>query len=230
MIACLLMSAGIFHSYFSEGGSTNPERNLKLRFAIEEALRRDVPKSTVQTFLKKLADSKDKTTFQRHLFDGRLYKKLHFIIAIFTDSLPHAKIQIATVYRKHLVETTNSKRLFDERGVFNVIARDGITADNIEEECLNDADQCGADDFEVFNAAERKVSFFCDPKEFLKVQNKLTLAGYLIEHSECAFYPKTTAAQLSESELVDYGKFKTKLLNIDGFDEVYDNLAENDDS
>lgn len=193
-------------------------------------MRRDVPKSTISTFLKKMSESKDKSAIQRHLFEGRLYKKLNVVITIFTDKLAHTKIQIATAYRKHLVDAINTKRLFDERGVFHVTARDGITADNIEEGCLNDADECGASDFEVFNAAERKVTFFCDPSDFLKVRHKLALAGYKIEHSECAFYSKVPLAQLSEAELTDYEKFKTRLLSIDGFDEVYDNLAENDDS
>lgn len=215
---------------FSEGGSTNPGINTMLRSAIDEALRRDVPKSTVQNFLKKLTETKDKNTVQKHLFEGRLYKKLYVVIVVFTDNLAHTKIQIATSFRKHLVEATNTKRLFDEQGVFHVIARDGITAENIEEECLNDADECGANDFDVFNATERKVTFFCDPREFLKVRHKLALAGHKIEHSECAFFPKVPSAQLSDAELTDYEKFKGRLLSVDGFDEVYDNLAENEDS
>lgn len=182
---------------------------------------------TVQNFLKKLTDSKDKTVIQRHLFEGRLYKKLYVVIAIFTDNLAHTRIQIATSYRKHLVEISNTKRLFTERGQFNVTAvRDGITADNIEEECLNDAVKCGAEDIEVFNAAERHVTFFCDPKNFLQVRYKLTLAGHRIEQSECAFFPNIQLVQLTESELVDYHKFKERLLNVDGFDEIYDNLDE----
>lgn len=210
--------------HFSEGGSFNPELNPLLRSAIEEATRRGVPKSTIQNFLKKMTETKDKTNIQRHLFEGRLYKKLYVIISIYTDNLAHTKIQIATHYRKHLVDATNVKRLFNERGIFNVIARDGIAIDNIEDECLNDAVECGAEDVEVFNAAERQVSFFCSPTEFLRVRHKLALAGHKIEHSECAFFPNTQLVRLSESELADYEKFKEKLNSIDGFDEIYDNL------
>lgn len=214
--------------FSSDGGSTNPDLNPVLRSAIDEAVRRDVPKSTIQTFLKKLAETKDKTVIQRHLFEGRLYKKLYVVISIFTDNLAHSRIQIATAFRKHLVETTQSKRLFIERGVFNITARDSISAENIEDECLNDAIDCGADDIDVFNAAERQVTFFCDPKEFLKVRHKLSTAGHKIEQSECAFYPNNQLVQLSDTEITDYNKFKERLLAIDGFDEVYDNL--DDDS
>lgn len=216
--------------FFLEGGSPNPEINPTLRNAIEEAQRRDVPRSTIQNLLKKLSETKDKTAFQRHLFEGKLYKKLYFVIAIYTDSLAHTKIQIASAYKKHLVDATNTKRLFDERGVLHVIARDEIKSENIEDECLSDAIECGAEDIDVFNANERQVTFFCEPREFLKVRQKLSAAGHKIEHSEIEFFPNTQLIQLTENELKDYKKFKVKLTNIDGFDEIYDNLDDNDDN
>lgn len=202
-----------------------------MRNAIDEARRRDVPLATIQGFLKKLTDTKDKSQLQRHLFEGRVYKKLNFIASIYTDKLQHVKVQIATIYRKHLIENANVKRLFEERGVLHVIARDGIDANNIEDACTADAIECGAEDIEVFDANERKVTFFCEPKEFLRVRNKLTVAGYKIEHSECLFFPSTNCnlAQLNEAELKDYNKIKDKLTQIEGFDEIYDNLDNGED-
>lgn len=220
----------MYESSFTDGGSPNPELNSTLRNAIEEAQRRDVPKTTIQNLLKKLTETKDKTNFQRHLFEGKLYKKLYVVISIYTESLAHTKIQIATIFRKHLVESSNSKRLFDERGILNVIARDGISPENIEDECLSDAIEFGAEDIEVFNAQQRQVTFLCDPREFNKVRQKLTAAGHKIENSEIEFFPNTQLIQLSEGELKDYKKFKTKLENIEGFDGVYDNLDDDENS
>lgn len=187
--------------------------------------------ATIQGFLKKLTETKDKSQLQRHLFEGRVYKKLNFIASIYTDKLAHVKVQMATIYRKHLIESANVKRLFDERGVLHVIARDGIDVNNFEDECTADAIECGAEDIEVFDANERKVTFFCDPREFLRVRNKLVVAGYTIEHSECSFVPRTNCslAQLNESELKDYNKIKDKLTQIEGFDEIYDNFEDDDD-
>lgn len=213
-----------------DGGSSNPDINSTLRNAVDEARRRDVPLATIQGFLKKLTDTKDKSQLQRHLFEGRVYKKLNFIAAIYTDKLAHVKVQMATIYRKHLIENTNVKRLFVERGIVHVIARDGIDKKNFEDECTADAIECGAEDIEVFDVNERKVIFFCDPKEFLRVRNKLTTAGHKIEHSECSFFPNTNCnlAQLTEAELKDYNKMKDKLTQIEGFDEIYDNLEDDD--
>lgn len=201
-----------------------------LKGAVEEAKRRDIPKVTIQNFLKKLSDDKDKTVYQRHLFEGKLYKKLFFIVTIYTDNVSRSKIHIATPFKKHLVEAANNtKRLFTERGIINAIARDGIGMDNFDDECLNDALECGAEDIEVGDVTKKQVTFLCNANEFLKVRQKLTAAGHQIEHSECAFFPNTNLAQLNDSELADYKKFKDRLLLIDGFDNIYDNL-ENDDA
>lgn len=212
-----------------EGGSPNPDLNPRLQFAVEEAKRRDVPRATIQGFLKKLSETKDKSSFQRHLFEGRLYKKLYFIATVFTDNLAHARIQMATPYKKHLAENTNAKRVFIERGVFNVITRDSINLENFEDECLNDAIECGADDIEVFDKTQRQVTFFCDAREFVKVRHKLSTAGHQIERSELVFFPNTNLVRLSDTEMADYKKFKSRLIDIIGFDDIYDNLEDDDD-
>lgn len=213
-----------------EGGSSNPEINSALRGAIEEAQRRDVPRATIRNFLKKLSEAKEKTVVQRHTFEGKLYKKLLVIITFFPESLGHTKNQIGSIYRKHLVEQANAKRVFNECGTINVTVRDGINVDNIEDECLNDAIMCGAEDIEVHNAAERQVSFLCHPQSFSSVRHKLETMGHKIERSECIFYPNSELVQLNESELVDYQKFKNKLMKLEGFDEIYDNLDDDDEN
>lgn len=216
---------------YTEGGSSNPDLNSTLQNAIDEARRRDVPQATIQGYLKKLAETKDKSQLQRHVFEGRVYKKLNFIAVIYTDKLAHVRVQLATIYRKHLIETVNVKRFFNERGVFNVIARDGIDITNFDDQCLTDAIECGAEDVEVFNVDERKVTFFCNSHEYLKVRHKLSTIGHKIDHSECMFLPNTNCnlVQLNEAELKDYKRIKEKLTEIDGFDEIYDNLENDDD-
>lgn len=196
--------------------------------AIEEALKRNVPKGTIQTALKKLSESKGKEESKRLLFEYRLYKKLMVIVAIFTDRSAHVRIRMATPMKKHLAEVTNIKRLFIERGVFNVIARPDIKIDNLEDECLSDAIEFGADDIDVHDIDKKQVTFFCDPNHFFKVKHQLTAAGYQIEYSECDFFPNIPLVELTESEQADYNKFKERLMSIEGFDEIYDNLKDDE--
>lgn len=200
-----------------------------LKSVIEEAKKRDVPKSSIENVLSKLSKTKDTTNaFRRYLFEIRLYKKLYIILSIFTDNLALTRNQLSQPFRKHFAEMTNTKRLFTERGVFHVIGRPDIKADNFEDECLNDAVECGAEDIEIFNIAERQVTFFCDPQEFPKVKQKLSAIGHEIQHAECEFIPNCQTIQLNESESADYVKFKDRLTAVDGLDEIYDNLEDSE--
>lgn len=234
--------------FIEGGGSVDPKLNSALKRAIDEALKRDVPKTAIQKVLKQL--SENKAPAHRHLFEARLYRKVHAIIAVNTNNVPLTKNQIAYPFKKvgsfflkyffirisyclirlvlctsqHNVEQVNTKRSFVERGVFNVIARAEINIDKIEDECLSDAIECGAEDIEVDDASKQQVTFFCNPLEFLKVKQKLTAIGHKVEHAECIFYPKISLVQLTESELADYDKFKDKLVLVDGLDEIYDNV------
>lgn len=142
--------------------------------------------------------------------------------------MAHVRIQMATPMKKHLAEVLNAKRSFIERGVLNAIAT--TDAEHFEDNCLTDAVECGADDIEVFDAAKRQVIFFCDPIELPKVKQKLTSVGYRIEYSECEFFPNIPLVSLTETEMADYKHFKERLLSIEGFDEVYDNLLDEDNA
>lgn len=210
------------------GGSIDPAINNSLRIAIEEALKRNIPKGSIQAALKRLSESKGKEESKRLLFEYRLYKKLLVIVTIFTDRVAHVRIQMATPMKKHLAEVANIKRSFIERGVFNVIARPDIKIDNLEYECLSDAIEFGAEDIEVHDIDEKQVTFFSDPNHFFKVKQKLIAAGYQIEYSECDFFPTIPLVELTESEQADYNKFKGRLMSIEGFDEIYDNLKDDE--
>lgn len=198
-----------------------------LRNAIEEARKRYVPQSTIHNALKRFGKKDAVNSIRRHLFEIRLYRKLFVILSIYTDNLALAKNQLSQPLRKHFAEiTSDNKRIFTERGVICVVARPEIDANSFEDECLNDAIECGAEDIEVFSVADRQVTFYCDPQEFIKTRQKLSSIGHQIEHSECMFLPNGQPIKLSESEAADYAKFKDRLNAVDGLDEIYDNAED----
>lgn len=214
---------------FSDGGgSVNPALNTTLRNAIDEALRRDVPQNTIQATLKKYAQTPDTTKLHRHLYEGRLYHKVFAIIAIYTENLQLTRNQIAAALKKHKFVSDGTKNLFTERGVIDAIARPEIRSDNIEDDCLEDAIECGAEDIEVHDANEKQITFYCEPQEILRVKHKLSSLGHHIVNAECIFIPKSALVTLTESEAENYEIFKEKLRAVDGFDEIYDNIDDED--
>lgn len=85
-------------SFTEGGGSADLTVNSTLKKAVEEALKRDVPKATIQKVLKQL--SENKVASHRHLFEVRLYRKVYVIIAIYTNNVPLTKNQIAFAFKK----------------------------------------------------------------------------------------------------------------------------------
>lgn len=218
------------HSFFAEGGSTNPALNPQLKSAIDAANDRDVPQSTIKAVLKKLSEAPDTSAVNRHLFEGRLYGKLFLIISVYTDNLALSRNQLAVPIKKHHFMLNNTKHMFTERGVIAALARPEVRADHFEDDCLNDAIECGAEDIEVHDVAQRQVAFLCEPIEFVKVKQKLTSCGYKIVEADCVFNFDGPTVKLSEEEVKNYDFFKERLQQgLDGFDTIYDNLAEDDD-
>lgn len=215
---------------FSEGGSANPAQNPLLKSTIDEAMKRDVPASTIKTALKKLSEATDTSKVHRHLWEGRLYGKLFIVLAVYTDNLGLARNQLAVPFKKHNFLHNNTKHMFTERGVIAALARPEVRTDHFEDDCLNDAIECGAEDIEVGDVAERQVTFYCEPNEFVRVKQKLSSSGYKIVDAECVFFWEAPTAALSEDETKNYDQFKERLVQgVDGFDTIYDNLDDDGD-
>lgn len=228
-ITPILLLKLIQFNYISEGGgSANPAINSALRSAVEEALRRDVSNSTIQTTLKKCSQMTDDQLIKRQLFELRLYNKVFVVFVIYTTNLAQAKIQLGTIFRKHKADVTNTKHMFTERGVIDAIARPEVRASHFEDDCTTDAIECGADDVEIHDAAKRQLTFICDPVEINRVKQKITALGYQIEYCERSYIPNTIVT-INEAEKLDYAKFQDKLEAIDGFDDIFDNIEDDED-
>lgn len=196
---------------------------------MNEALRQNVPKATILAGLKKLSQESDKSKIQRHIYDVKLYNKLFLIIAVYTDNLALTKNQLAYPFKKHKVDIKGTRHAFTERGVINAIARPEVRADHFEDDCLNDAIECGAEEIEVHDAEQKQVTFLCDPNDFIKVKTKLTALNYQIEHSECVFIPKPNImVRLNSNEIHDYKLFLGRLQEVEGLDEIYDNIEDDE--
>lgn len=205
----------------------NPAVNSALRSAIDLALRNDVPKATITTALKKYTEATD-ANLRRHLFECRLYCKVYTVITFYTANLIQTRMQINTAMRKHNADQTKVKHIFTERGVINAIVRPTINETTIEDDCTTDAIECGANDVDVFDVAQRYVTFFCEPETLLGVKTGLERMGYQIENSDIVYEPSQTVL-ISAAERADYEKFKEKLNAIDGFDDIFDNVADETD-
>ncbi|XP_058467250.1 probable transcriptional regulatory protein TTE1135 [Malaya genurostris] len=204
-----------------QAGGPNPAVNSTLRATIDEALKKNMPNSTIQSILKKSAQNTAK--LKRYTLEMKAFNQINIICVLYTENFTHMKMELATILRKNFSNYTDVIHLFDEQGYVEVIAPQEVPKEDLLSCCTEHAIEAGAEDVEVMNEDSKLVRFICDPIDIDKVKTQLGKLNYTIEHSEHAYFPKTTI-KLNPDATEAYEKLKEKLRAIDGVEDIYDNV------
>ncbi|XP_055586898.1 probable transcriptional regulatory protein BLi02909/BL01150 [Uranotaenia lowii] len=203
-----------------QAGGPNPAVNSALRATIDEALKKNMPNSTIQGILKK---SSSAGQLKKFTIEMKAFEQVNMICVLYTDRFTQMKMDIATILRKHFSNFADVKHLFDEQGYVEAIAPLENAKNDLLSSCTEDAIEAGAEDVEVMNEESRLVRFLCDPNEIDKVKTQLEKLNYSIEHSEHAFFPKSYV-KLNPDAQSAYQILKDKLKTIEGIEDIYDNV------
>ncbi|EAT46227.1 AAEL002544-PA [Aedes aegypti] len=204
-----------------QAGGANPAVNNTLRAAIDEALKKNMPNSTIQGILKKASQSS--TQLKKFCVEIKAFDQINVICVLYTDRFTQLKMEMATILRKNFAMFNDVKHLFDEQGYIEAILKTEVPSDELLSVCTEHAIEAGAEDVEVMSDDSKLLRFICDPTEIEKVKTQLEKLGYSIEHSEHAFFPKSTI-KLNPDATEAYEKLKEKLKTIDGVEDIYDNV------
>ena len=204
----------------SEGKSTNPALNSQLKSVIEIALKNSMPNSKVTDVIKKY--NKSDAELKRVPLEIKVLNKIYVVAVIFTDNLTYAKNQISTILRKSNAAFAESRKLFDEKGLIEVLAPADVTGDLLEH-ATDVAIECGAEDVEMIDDQERRLLFVCHPQSIYAVCKKITEHGFSVQGTDFTFYPKSMVAT-TEADRAGYKIFYDKLKAFDGIEEIFDNM------
>lgn len=206
-----------------QAGGPNPAVNATLRAAIDEALKKNMPNSTIQGILKKFASQQSAVQLKKYTVEMKAFDQINLICVLYTDRFTQLKMEMATTLRKNFSKFSEVKHMFDEHGYVEAIVSGSKTGDDLLSVCTEDAIEAGAEDVEVMNEESKLVRFLCDPNEIDRVRTQLEKLGYTVEHSEHAFFAKSTI-KLNPDASEAYEKLKEKLQAIDGVEDLYDNV------
>ncbi|KAI8122764.1 putative transcriptional regulatory protein [Lucilia cuprina] len=81
-----------------EGGSADPSLNSQLKSVIDDALRKNMPMTTIQNNIQKCKQNKNE--LKRYKIDLRYKQKVFAVCIIYTDNYPGVKMDMATILRK----------------------------------------------------------------------------------------------------------------------------------
>lgn len=171
----------------AKNGGGNPETNLTLRYAIDEAKAANMPKDTIENAIKKGAGQVETESYESIVYEGYGPGGIAIMLDILTDNRNRTASEVRKTFEKYggnLGASGCVAYLFQSRGQFYVnkkaIDEDRLYAVTIE---------AGADDIIDDGDSWQILS---DPADFLAVLQALDEVEAKTESAQITMVPNTT--------------------------------------
>lgn len=174
-------------------GGPNPDANVALRYAIDEARYANMPKETIQRAIDKGAGSATGADFEAITYEGYGPGGVAVIVDALTDNRTRTATDMRLIFGTHggnLGASGCVAFLFSTKGQILVPAS-GIDEDRLIELAL----EAGADDVIPPEPDQDEPGFFevlTPPASLMQIKETLNRAGIAIEQAEITKIPETT--------------------------------------
>lgn len=169
-----------------EGGS-NPDKNLKLRYAIDRAKAGNMPNISIERAVKKGAGELGDQVFHEILYEGYAPGGVAIMAEVVTNNRNRTAPEMRNAFSKHggnLGSPGSVSFMFDHKGVI------GIAIDAAEEdEVFELAIESGAEDM---TPSEDQYNVVTAPQDFDTVKAAFTAKGWKLTTAELAWIPQTS--------------------------------------
>lgn len=192
-------------------GGGDPDANIRLRKAIDDAKAVSMPKENIERAIKRGTGELEGGDVEEIVYEGYGPGGVAIMCDIMTDNRNRTAPEIRSIFSKYggnLGSTGCVSYLFDRKGMF-------ILADSKCEELATEvAMESGADNVEIND--QGKLEITCSPEAFATLAEGLAQAGLKTEYSEV-----TRIAQTEVDLDVDAARAALKLLEmLDDNDDV----------
>lgn len=153
-------------------GGGDPDANIRLRTAINEAKAVSLPKDNIERAIKRGCGELDSETFEEIVYEGYGAGGVAVMCEILTDNRNRTAPEVRKIFEKHegkMGATGCVGWMFDRKGLFVVSSE---VAD--EERLMDVAIAAGAEDI---RAGSQDFEIVCDPDAFSDVSQALQDAG-----------------------------------------------------
>jgi YebC/PmpR family DNA-binding regulatory protein len=189
-------------------GGGDPDANLRLRYAINDAKAVSMPKDNIERAIKKGTGELEGGDIEETLYEGYGPGGVAVMCEIATDNRNRTAPEIRKIFDSHggkLGATNCVAWMFERKGVFTITA-----AKTSEEQLMEVTLEAGADDI------RREGDTFqvtCPPESFTTVQEALQAAGIEPDSKELARIPANTV------EVTDVETAKSVLKLVEALDD-----------
>ena len=192
-------------------GGPNPDTNPRLRTAIENAKKANMPMETIERAIKKGTGELEGGNYEEVLYEGYGPNGVALMILTTTDNRNRTTSEIRHVLSKHGGNLGSSgcvSFLFDRVGIIEV-PKESISEDELYEKAL----EAGAEDILVGDVA---YTIYTLPEELYQVKEKLQSFGVQVEKAEITYKPNSTVS------ITDPETAKRLLKLLDALEELED--------
>lgn len=171
----------------AKSGGGNPDENLSLRYAIDDARGVSMPNDTIEKAIKKGTGELGSTTYETLLYEGYGPAGVAFLVECLTDNRSRTAPEMRKIFERgggQLGSTNCVAWMFEKKGVFAIEAGK-ITEDALMELAL----EAGADD--VQNLGDG-FEVTCAPMQYAAVKTALEKAKLPLLSSSLAMIPTST--------------------------------------
>ncbi|MDY7010275.1 MAG: YebC/PmpR family DNA-binding transcriptional regulator [Planctomycetota bacterium] len=208
----------------AKSGGGNPDENLQLRYAIDDAKSANLPKDTIKNAIKKGTGELGAENYERIIYEGYGPGGVAVMVECLSDNRNRTVPELRKIFERaggQLGETNCVAWMFEQKGMFTIDAS-AVEEDALIEICLD----AGADDVkkegDVFEVT-------CEVADFRAVKEAIAQKGVETIVAEIAMIPDTTVEVGSDKarqvlnlmeELEDHDDVQNVFANFDIPDDV----------
>ena len=192
-------------------GDPNPEFNPRLRTAIEQAKKANMPLETIERAIKKGSGELEGESFEEVLYEGYGPGGVAIMVLTATDNRNRTSSEVRHTFSKHggnLGTAGCVSYLFERKGSIEVPA-EGTS----EEEIFEKAIEAGAEDLQT---GEEVHIIYTKPEDLYEVKENLEKMGITVEKAQITWTPLSTVT------VEDPDTAKKVLKLIDALDDLED--------
>lgn len=168
-------------------GGPDPDANLSLRYAIDEAKSQNMPKDTIEKAIVKGSGKDDSANYETVIYEGYGPAGVAVMLDCLTDNKNRTVPEVRKIFEKHngnLGATGCVAYNFNSKGQL-FVAKEGAE----EEAVMNAALESGAEDF---TDDGESFEIVCEPTDYIAVRSALEAGGFTIESGSVTMIPQTT--------------------------------------
>lgn len=204
-------------------GGPDPDTNPRLRVLEQQAKKENMPKENVERAIKK-ATSKDEADYKEVVYEGYGPFGIAIVVETATDNPTRTVANVRSYFNKHngsLGTSGSLEFLFDHKCVFKILAKDGVSLEDLELELID----YGVDEL---IEDEGEIILYGEFKSYSEIQKYLEENGFEIQSAEFERIPNDQKEVTAEQRAL-LEKLLDKFEEDEDVQNVFHNMKEDEE-